>query len=126
GTCKGAATDIGNTLDGVLINNTDNNLVGTDGDGTNDLAEKNILSGNDASGLEIFGASATGNVVKGNFIGLNGSGTGDLGNSVDGIEIEMAINNTIGGTTANERHIISCNGSQRLGNHASGRTATSL
>src|SRR5262249_13575092 len=80
-------------------------------------------SGNDASGLEIFGASATGNVVKGNFIGLNGSGTGDLGNSLDGIEIEMAIKNTIGGTTAKQPQNISRNTNDAGENQRRGATA---
>lgn len=101
----------GNGSDGVLINNTNNNIIGTDGDGANDLAEKNVISGNDANGVEIFGPNASGNSVKGNFIGTDGSGTGGLGNTLDGVEIEQAINNTIGGTTANERNIISGNGS---------------
>lgn len=111
-----------NTNRGVSVNGFDNNIIGTDGDGTNDLAEKNILSGNTLSGVIIFGSSATGNIVKGNFIGPARDGITDLGNTLDGVDIDQAINNTIGGTTANERNIISGNGSDGVEIHGSGAT----
>jgi hypothetical protein len=48
-----------------------------------------------------------GNVIAGNYIGTDVSGTGDLGNS-NGVEIH-APNNTIGGTVAGARNVISGN-----------------
>ncbi|MEK7328157.1 MAG: SdrD B-like domain-containing protein [Chloroflexota bacterium] len=49
------------------------------------------------------------NVVQGNYIGTNVAGTGDLGNLNNGILIQDSANNTIGGTTAAQRNLISGN-----------------
>src|SRR5262249_40529497 len=56
-----------------------NNRIGTNGDGVNDLAERNLISGNNNGGygLNIFGVN---NVVAGNYIGTDASGTHALGN----------------------------------------------
>ena len=61
-------------------------------------------------GVEIYGPHATGNVVSGNYIGTDPSGTVDLGNRRDGIRLEHgAQRNIIGGAQASERNIISGN-----------------
>ena len=49
-----------------------------------------------------------GNLVTGNFIGTNPSGTGKVGNEI-GISIDGCGNNTIGGTTPALRNVISAN-----------------
>ena len=72
----------------------------------------NLISGNLLQGISLDGA-ASGNVVEGNFIGTNAAGTGPLGNAVGVIVSGMGSANTIGGTTAGARNIIS-------GNSASG------
>ena len=51
-----------------------------------------------------------GNLVRNCFVGTNASGTAALGNTLDGVRLESAPNNTIGGTTAGERNLISGNG----------------
>ena len=51
-----------------------------------------------------------GNVIEGNFIGTDVTGTVALGNKFFGVVIENAPNNTIGGTTVEARNIISGNG----------------
>ena len=53
-----------------------NNLIGTNGDGVNDAAERNLISGNVVSGIWINGQGTDGNAVAGNFIGT--SVTGDV------------------------------------------------
>lgn len=50
-----------------------------------------------------------GNTIEGNFIGTSITGTIDLGNSSDGVFIGSVSNNTIGGTTAATRNLISGN-----------------
>ena len=74
----------------------------------NNLIVDNLISGN-GTGLN-FGAGATGNVVQGNLIGTDASGTTALSNTKEGILLGAgASNNTIGGTTPAERNIISGN-----------------
>ena len=49
------------------------------------------------------------NVIEGNFIGTDVTGTLDLGNGNAGVLIGQAANNTVGGTTAAARNLISGN-----------------
>jgi hypothetical protein len=50
------------------------NLIGTNGDGVNDAAERNLISGNYDNGVLINGQGTDGNAVAGNFIGTSVSG----------------------------------------------------
>ena len=43
-------------------------------------ARNYVISGNGANGIQITGASATGNFVQGNLIGTDVTGTADVGN----------------------------------------------
>ena len=52
---------------------------------------------------------SSGNVIQGNYIGTNASGTGDLGNTQVGIWLSNASNNTIGGSVSGARNVISGN-----------------
>src|SRR5262249_43865625 len=76
---------------GVLINDgPQRNRIGTNGDGTSDDLERNIISGNDGDGIDIGDSDpthniATLNVVAGNFIGTQPDGTTPLHNNADGI-----------------------------------------
>ena len=88
---------------GIEIDGSDNNTVG----GTTSGAG-NVLSGQTTGGLFI-GAGGEDNMVLGNLIGTDVNGTADLGNGVNGVEINNADNNTVGGSTAAERNIISGN-----------------
>lgn len=77
-----------NTYGVVLLSGTGGNIVGTDGDGNNDDAERNLVSASEQAGIYL---SSNGNVVAGNYIGTDASGTGDRGNSV-GVQILSASN----------------------------------
>ena len=66
----------------------------------------NVISGNAAAGLQL--TTAAGNVVEGNLIGTDATGTSALGNE-PGINIDRADNNRIGGTAAGSRNVISGN-----------------
>jgi hypothetical protein len=64
---------------GVLVSQGSGyNVIGTDGDGTNDFGERNLISGN-SRGVTLFtgpaGTPSGHNVVAGNFIGTDASGT---------------------------------------------------
>jgi titin len=83
---------------GIGINNTDSNTVGGSA-----LGEGNLISGNNIGGVMIFGASATGNDILGNLIGVDSSGDVSLGNGAYGISVAGgASNNTIGGAGSYE------------------------
>ncbi len=97
--------DLGNTVHGVSVYSNGNTIGG------NVAADRNILSGNDNSGVRLT-ASANSNLVIGNFVGTDVSGTVDLGNTSYGVVLDVgANNNVIGGTTAAERNVISGNNS---------------
>ena len=71
----------------------------------------NVLSGNTSQGLAINGANS--NLVLGNFVGTNAAGTGAVANGFSGIQLfGGAQSNTIGGTTAAARNILSGNTNQ--------------
>jgi hypothetical protein len=120
-----------NNTAGVLIvsgasgNSVKGNLIGTDQDGTgpgpnhwgvalgsgantiggSSAAERNVISGNDI-GVFLEGPS---NIIQGNYIGTNAAGTAAIPNATGLLILSGAQNNTIGGTSAAERNVISGN-----------------
>lgn len=100
------SADVGNGSDGVhLVGGASSNKIG----GTT-VAARNVISGNNQSGIYISDSSTTSNTVTGNYIGLNAAGTSAIANNLDGIEIANAANlNTVGGTVVGARNVISGN-----------------
>jgi hypothetical protein len=140
GDTAGERNVISGNSHGVLIagsdttsNTVSGNYIGTDTNGTAALAngehgvviedsaqgntvggssagEGNLISGNTNDGVRIDGFGAEGNVVIGNHIGLDSSGSAALGNGEHGVEIvNGAARNTVGGATAGERNVVSGN-----------------
>ncbi|MBN1217951.1 MAG: CSLREA domain-containing protein [Anaerolineae bacterium] len=107
GADAGGVFYLGNTQHGVrLSGGAQNNMVGGDTDG-----ERNVIAGNNLSGVYVHGSGTTGNTISANYIGLDKNGTADLGNSRHGVYIVSgAQNNTVGGDTAGEGNVISGNG----------------
>jgi hypothetical protein len=71
----------------------------------------NVISANGGDGVGIGGSGTASNVVQGNWIGTDSSGTVALGNSDNGVEIDSGADwNTIGGTTSGSGNVISANG----------------
>ena len=103
--------------DGVFIGAAPNNTIG----GTT-AGERNIISGNTSSNVVISGTDSTGNKVSGNYLGLNAAGTATFASNQGVYLFNSASNNTIGGTTAGERNIIS--GSSYAGVQISGPATT--
>lgn len=103
GTDPTGLLDGNNAVHGVLIGGGSNHRVG----GTAP-ADRNVISGNGLSGVSI--SSSTGNLVQGNYIGLNAAGTSALGNGGAGVSITVAANSTVGGTAPGAGNVISANG----------------
>ncbi|HSI36859.1 MAG TPA: Calx-beta domain-containing protein [Tepidisphaeraceae bacterium] len=68
----------------------------------------NLLSGNGHDGIILIGGGADRNVVQGNLVGVNVSGTAALSNGLYGIEIQTQ-NNVIGGNLGSQRNVFSGN-----------------
>ncbi len=97
---------LGNQVGVYITGSSTNNVIG----GAT-AADRNIISANTVDGVQVFGAGTSGNVIRGNIIGLDVTGTVDLGNTNQGVAIfNGAINNWVGGTGAGEGNIISGNG----------------
>jgi WD40-like Beta Propeller Repeat len=91
---------------GILISSP-NNLVG----GTTPAA-RNLISGNTGYGIQvgiITGTHATGNQIKGNYIGTDASGTRAIANQQDGLVVANSTSNVIGGTQPGAGNLISGN-----------------
>ena len=106
GTDPTGTSAVPNTFPGVEIaEGANGNTIG----GTT-AAARNIISGNAFIGLSIHDSGTNNNLVRANFIGTNRTGTAAIPNADQGIEIfGGAQNNTIGGTTAGSRNVISGN-----------------
>ncbi|MCA1685749.1 MAG: hypothetical protein LC745_07125, partial [Planctomycetia bacterium] len=104
GTDATGSAGLGNTYDGVFLNGSPNNLVGN-----GSPAGRNLISANGSSGLQIFGATASGNRVLGNRIGTDAAGNAALPNRRDGVFVNAAPGNAIGGTAAAAGNLVSGN-----------------
>jgi hypothetical protein len=100
---------LGNTGHGIYLVDSGINTIGGTAAG-----QGNVISGNGGSGIlatsEIFGQ----NVIQGNKIGTDITGTVAMGNSGDGIDLIDEFDNTIGGTVAGAGNVISNNGSDGI------------
>jgi titin len=99
---------LANLTYGVQISGGSGNTIGgltaTAGTGAG-----NLISGNAGADIEITGAGSTGNLVAGDQIGTDRTGTLALANH-DGVVLESGASaNTIGGTTAGAGNLISGN-----------------
>jgi hypothetical protein len=107
GTDTAGNVDRGNSQHGIWIDGSPNNIVG----GTS-AAARNVISGNNATGITIQDPGATGNFVRGNRIGTNAAGSAPLGNTSDGVRIGgNASTNSVGGTPTGAGNTIAFNGS---------------
>ena len=111
GTDATGATPVPNGFLGLSIyTGATNNTVG----GTSDTA-RNVISGNYSEGLRIQGLGASWNLIEGNFIGTDASGTSAVPNGWTGLTIfSGAASNTIGGTSLGTRNILSGNSTYGL------------
>jgi RHS repeat-associated protein len=86
---------------GILISNAPGNVIGG-----LDMTNRNLIGGNNVTGVFITGANASNNVVLGNWFSLGADGSTLLANFTADIIISNAPNNTIGGATAAARNVL--------------------
>ncbi len=100
----GAGAEYGNGGSGIFIA-TPNNTIG----GTTPSAA-NVIASNTGDGIDISGSGSEGNLVEGNFIGVNAQGAGgaEYANGGSGVVIS-APSNTIGGATPTASNVIAQN-----------------
>jgi CSLREA domain-containing protein len=104
GTDANGGAALANGGSGVHIDASINNTIG----GTS-ASVRNVISGNGQYGVSITGgASGALNRLQGNYIGTNASGAAAVPNGVAGVRVN-GDNNTIGGTSASTRNVISGN-----------------
>lgn len=115
GTDPGGTQDLGNGVTGswragVWVSGTlpgagQRNVIGVDSNGQ---GVGNLISGNDGHGVYLNGFYTSDNLIAGNFIGVNKSGTQALGNTQSGVDFNTP-NTTIGGALPAMRNVISGN-----------------
>ncbi len=123
----------------VQRNTINGNYIGVTFDGADTLANQsggiyllesedniilnNVISGNNGTGIVIgadYNSNADDNIIRGNKIGTDATGSIAIGNAGYGIHLQAgyggyAVNNTIiGGTSAVESNVISGNGSSAI------------
>jgi len=104
GTDITGAIRIGNSDNGVVVQSPNNRIGGTT------AQAKNVFAGHGYSSIALAAGSG-GDLVQGNFIGTDVTGTVRLGNLGNGIIIvQGSANETIGGTVPGARNIISASG----------------
>jgi hypothetical protein len=119
---------LNNLFQGNLIgtNISGTSALGNGGDGIDDIGGElstfggtdpgagNLISGNHGDGvflgMDPSGFTARSNVLQGNLIGTDLTGTNALGNGTNGVTIRHAFNNTIGGTAAGAGNTIAFSG----------------
>jgi hypothetical protein len=95
-----------NAYQGIFfVNGASRNIIG----GTNALA-RNVISGNAQYGIWMSDTNTTSNVILGNYIGTDASGSFAVPNPLGGIGIFYnGVGHVIGGTNASARNVISGN-----------------
>lgn len=90
---------------GIVVEDAPNNIIG----GTK-IGERNVISGNKATGIIILGSTARNNQIIGNYIGTNCSGIKAIGNRGGGISISLGSSeNIVGGDNEKTKNVISGN-----------------
>ena len=97
---------LANAVGGVRIQGSaSGNTIGGSASGA-----RNVISGNTNDGIYVTDSGTSGNVIQGNYLGTNSTGTAPVPNGDRGVQIESGATNTaVGGSGANEGNLISGN-----------------
>ena len=97
-------TDQGAGQQGIRLENSTGNRVGGP-----TVAQRNVISGNNQNGILLNGVGSSNNVIQGNWMGVDVTGTNRIANSQHGISLANAPANQLGGSQAGEGNLISGN-----------------
>ncbi|HOW97072.1 MAG TPA: right-handed parallel beta-helix repeat-containing protein [Kiritimatiellia bacterium] len=103
GTGTSGLTRAGNAMDGVALRAPRNRIGGSA------AGEGNLISGNGGHGISLANANSRGNIIRGNWIGVNATGNSAINNDHDGIFIIDVADTLIGGA-GGAMNVISANG----------------
>ncbi len=116
GTQAGGGQALANNNYGVVLDRgAQDNLIGTDGNGVDDVGERNLISGNDFAGVGMGGLNTRNNAVAGNYIGTNRDGMAAVPNGWAGVLLNDRVQANRIGTNGDgvaddaERNVISGN-----------------
>ena len=99
GTNSSGATNLGNSDQGVVVqNDATNNTIG---------GVANVIAGNKNDGIGLFGPGTSGVTIENNFIGTDSAGDSGLGNAFWGIYVDDVPNVVVG--TAGAGNVVSGN-----------------
>jgi len=106
GTDKTGTVALASSPYGVLISDSSSNFIGGTAPGAG-----NVISGHTTTSVLIEGVGAFDNLVQGNLIGTDVTGTKRFGGSANGggVLLSFTRNNTIGGSAPGARNLISGN-----------------
>ena len=114
GTNASGTAAVGNNNSGIYARRAgQNSIIGNVVSGNNGFAgiavcgTPTFCGGGNDTGLS---SEASGNIIKGNVVGLNWTGSGALGNAGYGVSLDGAPNTIVGGAGAGEANVISANG----------------
>ncbi|MBN1997567.1 right-handed parallel beta-helix repeat-containing protein [candidate division KSB1 bacterium] len=109
GTDATGQEDLGNTFNGIILHHgAHKNIIGGSA-----VVDRNVISGNDQAGIVLQGTGVDSNLIIGNYIGTDITGSLAIENG-RGIFVDYGPRgNVIGGLSAAERNIVS-------GNHETG------
>ncbi|AWM41150.1 FG-GAP repeat protein [Gemmata obscuriglobus] len=116
GTNAAGTAPLGNATGVYVLAGAANNTIGGTATGA-----RNVISGNTSGGVVLQDAGTTGNLIAGNYIGIDAGGTTAVPNPA-GVLINGAANNTVGGTVAGARNVISGNASHGVSIQSPGTT----
>lgn len=120
---------LGNGAAGIELSDAPGNLIG--GPAAKQLSRWctgacNLVSANGGVGILLTGTGTTGNIIQGNSVGTDKFGRLDLGNGSDGIRIDSAGDNTIGGPEVGDGNRIAFNAAHGVSVRASTSTGNAL
>lgn len=115
GTNASGMSAIPNDGDGIRIDLASSNVIGGSAPGAGNLISGNGRSGSGTGRGNGISVGSSNNIIRGNLIGTDATGTGSLRNLDNGIA--GGRNTTVGGTGAGERNVIAFNGLSGITNN---------